>query len=114
MRVDPRGPLTVLAGVLFVVGVRLLELPGPLRPWVTGAFLLLCPGAALVGPVGWSRLTWWTAVLSSSIAISILVSTAMLYAGVWSPDAVLAVLAVGSVAGCAARTASASRRSAQS
>lgn len=102
MRLDPREPATVLAGIALAVAVRVLEVPAPIRPVVLGIFLLVAPGAALVGnPRAWPPLAWWTAVLSASIAISILVSTALLYAGMWSADRVLAVLAVGSVAGCA-------------
>ena len=95
-----RLPLLVLGGAALAVAVRVLELPAPVRGTVLGAFLLLCPGAALIGdPRSWPRPAWWTAVLASSVALSILVSALLLYAGVWSPDRVLAALAAGSVAG---------------
>ena len=103
MTVDPRDPRTVLGGVTLAVLVRVLELPAPVRPAVLGAFLLVVPGAALVGSARtWSGPAWWTAVLSASIGLATLVSTALLYLGVWTPDRVLGVLVLGSAAGCAA------------
>ena len=101
MTVDPRHPTTVLGAVALAVVVRVLALPAPVRPAVLGAFLLVVPGAALVGSArSWSGPAWWTAVLSASLGVATLVSTALLYAGAWTPDRVLGVLAVGSALGC--------------
>jgi len=106
MRVDYAHPAAVLAGVAVAVVVRVLEAPAPMRPLMLGSFLLVCPGAALVGnPRTWSRLAWWTVVLAASVALSTLVSTALLYVDLWTADRVFGVLAVGSAIGCLAHLA---------
>lgn len=104
MTLNPAHPALVVSVAALAVVVRLLEVPAPGRGAVIGVFLLVGPGAALVGdPPGWPRLVWWTAVLAASVAMSILVSSALLYAGVWTPDRVLAVLTLGVGAGCGIR-----------
>ncbi|MCA1710219.1 MAG: hypothetical protein LC789_00705 [Actinobacteria bacterium] len=106
MRTRPALPALFAALAVVAVLVRLLGAPAPARGAVLGVFLLLGPGAALVGdPPGWPRLAWWTAVLASSLAIALLVSCALLYAGVWTPDRVLAALVAGVVGSCGARVA---------
>jgi len=64
-----------------------------LRPVLVLPFLLVCPGLAVVRRL---RLTnWWLELLlaiGASVAIETLLATIMVYAGVWSPRLLLAVL----------------------
>ena len=68
----------------------------PLALW----FLLACPGLALVpllrldGPAG-----RWALVVALSLAVDLLVTLVMLYAGLWSPAGIFAVLAAISILG---------------
>lgn len=93
---DDRGPsVCVLVGTAIFVLCVLLEAPQPLRAVVVGVFMLLVPGAAvLLWTRGWPVLVVITAVLSASVAIDVLLSTALFYLGWWSPVRVLLCLAV--------------------
>ncbi len=102
MTPSPRDPATALGVTALAVAARLIEVGPPVQPLMLAVFLLVCPGAALVGnPQGWSSTVWWTAVVSASVSISMLLSTALLYAGLWSPDRVLGGLLLGSAFGSA-------------
>ncbi|WP_225753259.1 hypothetical protein [Actinotalea sp. Marseille-Q4924] len=93
-----RRTLWVVGLTAAAVLVRLLEAGPPVQPVVIAAFLLVVPGASLVGGApGWSWLLWATAVVACSVSLVTLVATGLLYAGWWSPDRVLAVLVVGSL-----------------
>lgn len=82
--------LVVTALTLLVVA---LEVGTPVQPVVVGIFLLLVPGAAVIlGLSTPSVAAWITAAVSASIALDILVATALLYAGWWTPVRVLVVL----------------------
>ncbi len=74
-----------------------------LRPAVVVWFVLVCPGAAIVGlvrpPDPWLRLSL---ILALSIALATLISGLLLYAGAWSPDTALVVLIGITVAATAA------------
>ncbi len=112
-----RDPATALGVTALAAAVRMTEVGPPVQPLVLAMFLLIGPGAACLGnPASWPSTVWWTAVLATSISISTLVSTTLLYAGVWSPDRVFLVLLVGSVLGAAlhlrARRGSLTRRTA--
>jgi hypothetical protein len=59
----------------------------PLRPYLTLAFALICPGMAIVRLLGIADSLLEVAVaVALSIAIELLASLVMIYSGVWSPD----------------------------
>jgi hypothetical protein len=73
--------------------VRVLEFGPPVQPVVMAAFLVIVPGASVLGSApGWSWLLWLTAVVACSLSMVTLIATALLYAGWWTPDRVLAVV----------------------
>ena len=77
-----------------LVGLVVFVLPiGPLRPLLVVPFLLVCPGMVLVRRLHLAE--WWVELLLAigiSVAVDTLLATAMVYAGVWSPRLLLAVL----------------------
>ncbi len=92
----------VLGLTCAAVLVRLLDAGPPVQPVVMAAFLVLVPGASVLGRApGWSRLLWVTAVVACSLSLATLVATALLFAGWCSPDRVLAVLVLTSLLGAA-------------
>ena len=94
------GTAGLLVLTAAAVLVRLLD-AGPLvQPPVMAAFLLVAPGASLLGMAPtWSWLVWSSAVVACSLSTAMLVASALLFAGWWTPDRVLAVLLVVSVLG---------------
>lgn len=92
----------VLIAASFCAGIVTAASPlAPVRVAVVLPFLLVCPGMAVVRRLRLAE--WWTELLLAvgvSIALDILLSSAMLYAGLWSPRLLLLGLAgVGLVAG---------------
>jgi hypothetical protein len=83
-----------MIGAAILVGVVAFMLPlGPLRPLLVVPFLLVCPGMALVHRLHLAE--WWIELMLAigiSIVLDTLLATAMVYAGVWSPKLLLAVL----------------------
>lgn len=80
------------------------------EPWLGGlraaavfAFLLLCPGAALLGLVRLDRTTWAVLSVALSLALLTLVSEAVILAGVWPLEAGFWVLVGVSVLGATAQ-----------
>ena len=80
--------LAAAAALVFVLA------PGPpVQPLVMGAFLLLAPGAALLARTrSWPAPVWLTAVVAASLAVDVLLSSALFYLRVWSPAVVLTCL----------------------
>jgi hypothetical protein len=73
--------------------VRVLDVGSPVQPVVMAGFLVIVPGASVLGGApGWSWLLWLTAVVACSLSVVTLVATALLYAGWWTPDRALAVV----------------------
>lgn len=86
-------PITIALSALGLEFAILVGEPSPLRLLLTLWFLLVCPGIA------WIRLLrlgdqWVTLTLgvALSIALDIIVSGAMMYAGLWNPEASLGLL----------------------
>lgn len=86
-----------------VVGLALalaVDAPEPLRAPLAMWFLFACPGLALVPLL---RLRDGVAevavIVALSVSIDVLVALAMMYAGLWSPGGIFAVLALISLAG---------------
>jgi type II secretory pathway component PulF len=76
----------------------------PLRAPISLSFLLICPGLAWVRLLGLQEVVAeWTLAVVLSLALDTIVAETMLYAGAWSPDRSLAVLASLSVAGALAQ-----------
>ena len=77
------------------------------------AFLLLCPGMAVVRAIGvgdpWAALSLG---LGLSVAIDTLVSGVVVLAGAWSPTAILLVLVAVSLSGAALELRRLARREA--
>jgi hypothetical protein len=85
--------ITIALSILSLGGAVLAGEPSPLRLLLTLWFLLVCPGVA------WIRLLrlgdqWVTLTIgvALSIALDIIVSGAMMYAGLWNPEGSLVVL----------------------
>lgn len=87
----------LLAGVL-----AFANLDSPLRAVIVLWFMLVCPGLALVRLIRLADPVAELAVgVAASVALATLVASALLYAGLWSPQAVLAVLIGATVTGVA-------------
>ena len=76
------------------------DVGAPIRPLVAIWFLLICPGLA-VAPLlrigdAWDELGL---VLATSVAIDLIVATAVTYAGAWSVPLIAGLLAVISLVG---------------
>lgn len=93
-------PAVVAASVLALVGVVAAGAGAPLRPLVAIWFLLVCPGLALAPLIriadAWDELA---VALPLSVALDIVVASAFMYAGAWSPPLIVTVLALISLAG---------------
>jgi hypothetical protein len=87
-------PPTVIVAVTAVAAMVVFVTPGSaLRPYVVIVFTLVCPGSALVRLLAIADpLLELATGIGLSIAIETLASTALLYAHVWSPDALFAGL----------------------
>ena len=83
-----------MIGAAILVGLVTFVLPiRPLRPLLVVPFLLVIPGMVLVRRLRLAE--WWVELLLAvglSIAVNTLLATTMVYAGVWSPNLLLAVL----------------------
>lgn len=99
-----RRPLLVLVLIALTTLAVILDVGSPLQPLLVGLFLVAAPGTAvLVQARGWPPLVLTMAILSTSLSIDVLLSTALFYAGWWSPAAVLSglvgVCLIGTAAG---------------
>jgi uncharacterized membrane protein len=98
-RFEPIGValLTSLASTLVLVDVH-----SPVRSVLVAAFVLVCPGLALVRLLRLEEpLFELTLGIALSLALAGLVSVALLYAHAWSPGKGLAILAVIAFGGSA-------------
>ncbi|HEX9130663.1 MAG TPA: hypothetical protein VF844_00075 [Ktedonobacteraceae bacterium] len=74
--------------------------PTPLRPVVVMWFLFICPGMMLVRFLRLNELVVeWVLALALSLALDAIVSGIVLYAGKWSPVAILGIIIGLSLAG---------------
>lgn len=79
---------------MLVVGVLAFgDVDSAVRPVLTLAFLVVCPGLAFVRLLHVEK-RWmeWSLAVALSISLDTVVATASLYGGVWSPNGILAVL----------------------
>lgn len=95
-----RSTSFVLGGAALLVGA--LDAPVLVRSVVVAAFLLAGPGAAVVGvPQGWSLLACVTAIVSLSLSVALVLSTALIYLTWWSATNVLLLMLLVCVVGTA-------------
>jgi hypothetical protein len=81
-----------LLGTAAVVAVA-LDLSSVVRAPIVLAFVLVCPGLALIRLVGVRTATAQLSLgIALSLALDVLVPASLLYAGVWSPSAALGIL----------------------
>lgn len=94
--------LVVLGSSAAALTSVVLELGVPWQPATVSVFVLVCPGLSLTGllSVG-SRLLEAVLSVAISIALAVVVSELLLYAGRWSPIAGLGVLVTIAVTGSA-------------
>jgi uncharacterized membrane protein len=93
-------PAVLLLSTGAICALTFANVQSPLRGALALWFLLICPGLALVRllRIG-GILIEWMLTITVSIALDTGVATVMVYAGQWSPNRGLAVLAVITVAG---------------
>ena len=98
-----RWPLLIVGSVAAAAATMPADDPSLPRTLIVLWFLLVCPGRALVLPLGladpWSRLMLATAL---SVSLDIAVAGTLSYAGVWSPETALAILMAVTLGGVAA------------
>ena len=98
-------PSAVIIWALATSTVAAAGAGNPLRSALVLPFLCAGPGLALVPLLRIGGLAGLTLAVGISLAIDALLPTAMIYAGLWSPDATLAVLVVLSLLGAAGQLA---------
>ena len=105
-------PPLIAASALAALAVTYAGATGPVRPLVALWFLAVCPGMALVRLLGLrDLLAELVLAVAVSLSLETIVATALVYAGSWSPQTTLDVFAGIALAGAAAQTAVARRRS---
>jgi hypothetical protein len=93
-------PAVVAASVVVLALALATDAPAALRGPLAMWFLLACPGLALVPLVRLhDTLAAVALIVALSVALDIVVALAMMYAGLWSPAGIFAVLALISLAG---------------
>lgn len=71
----------------------LLDVQSPLRAIVVLSFLLVCPGMAYIQLLKLHEIyAEWTLAIALSIALNILVSTVILYIGLWSIERIFLIM----------------------
>lgn len=92
-QVSLSGPDRLVAAVtLAALGALVVEVPPTTSLAVNVAFACVGPGYAVLGPRGLARFGA-ASVVATSLSVGILVSLALLYAGLWSPATVILCLA---------------------
>jgi hypothetical protein len=77
-----------------------LDWPAPLRPALIIWFVAICPGMAIIRLLRLdSLLVELTLAIALSLALAGLIASALVYAGLWSPNLVLELLVVTAVGG---------------
>jgi hypothetical protein len=76
------------------------EVTMPVRPLITLWFLLICPGMAFVQLLQIrDSVNELVLAVALSLVLDLIVATAILYAGFWSPELILAILICLSLVG---------------
>jgi hypothetical protein len=97
------GLAAILSGVMLVVAL-VMPVGSPWRAAAALVFVSVCPGASLVPLIGLrDKAMELVLVLPVSFAVVILISIALFYSELWSPERQLAVLLAICAGGLAAR-----------
>jgi hypothetical protein len=93
-------PLAIMLPTIVLNALVIGDISTPVRPVIAVWFISVCPGLALVRLLrladGWSEMA---VSLALSITLGVMVATALVYTGWWSPTAGLAILSVISLGG---------------
>jgi transposase len=99
-------PLALVASALAVAVVAWLPVPEAARFPVVLWFVLVCPGMTVVGLLKIQDLvTRWTLALATSLTLVVLLGSASIYLGLWSPAGILGILIVLTLAGAVVQAA---------
>jgi hypothetical protein len=96
-------PLILIVAAI-ATALLIYVVPGlPIRPYVVLAFLIICPGMAVIRLLRLRDVAVeWTLAIALSIVLSAIVPTVQLYAHLWSPDVsmriILGITVVGALA----------------
>ncbi len=103
-------PTSLVALALAAACLVVADVDSAVRTLIVLAFLFVVPGLALVRPLRLGDGAFELVLaFALSVALSIIVSVSMLYAGAWSPRAALVVLEVITVFGAVLDVATARR-----
>jgi uncharacterized membrane protein len=87
-------PLVIAISSVSVVLLTVFNVDSPIRPAIAIWFMGFCPGMALVGVLKLKgALTNITFAIALSLALDMLVSEAIVYAKMWSPETGIILLA---------------------
>ena len=102
--VQLRWPVVIVVAALASARLVEYDVAGPVRAVVTLGFLLICPGMAYI-PLLRLQQPVYAVILAValSLALDLLVATAVLYGGWWSPALILSILIVLSLIGALAQ-----------
>ena len=93
-------PVLILLSSLASVGVTFADWQSPIRALLILWFIVICPGMGLVRLLRLhDPLAEFMFAIGLSIALATIVASAILYADLWSPPLILAILATISIAG---------------
>ena len=97
-------PGIIILSAMLIGTVNFLNLHSPVRPLLAIWFLCICPGMALVRLIGLrDRWTEVTLAIAVSLSLDVVLSLALVYAGLWSANLGLAILICVSLAGAVAQ-----------
>lgn len=95
-------PALLMGSALAVAVVAFVDVPAVVRFPIALWFVAVCPGMALVGLLGFcDAVSKWTLAIATSFAMGILIASASIYLGLWSPSGILLALVLITLAGAA-------------
>jgi uncharacterized membrane protein len=100
-RADRWAALVVVLAAA-AMALTLADVHSPARAAIVLAFVLVAPGLAIVRPIGMrDPMVELMLAVAVSVALDTLAASAILYAGAWSPNLILAVVAAITLAATA-------------
>lgn len=95
-----KWPAVITASVAAVEVLVYNDIASPLRPMVTLWFLLICPGMAFIQLLRLQDAVHEIVLaVALSLVLALITASAILYAGLWSPELILILLIGFSVIG---------------
>ena len=86
-------PLTLMLSIIAVGLVTFVFTDVVVRPVIVMWFLFVCPGMAVMRFLHLKEvITEWALALALSFSIDAIIASILLYAGMWSPNAILILL----------------------